>query len=63
MAADKEALQPLRWGRRFGNATLALLSRSGLVNVDDVTTLGSPPDERGYLFICFAERGRIVLEG
>ena len=63
IATEKEALQALQKGQRLSNAALAHLSHKGLIEVDDVTNMDSPPGEREYIFTFFTERGRQVLEG
>jgi hypothetical protein len=60
---EKEALQFLARGESVSNTLLAKLSRNGLIEVDDVTNMESPPGDRELLFICITARGRRVLEG
>ena len=63
LSTEKDALQALTNGQRLSNAVLAHLSRKGLIEVDDITNLDSPPGERELLFISITERGRRILEG
>jgi hypothetical protein len=59
---DKKSLLALQRGDRLSNAELALLARKGLIQVDDVTNMDSPPGAREYKFTFFTERGRRLLE-
>ena len=62
MITDKRSLLALQRGERLSNAELLLLARKGLIQIDDVTNMDSPPGEREHKFTSFTERGRRLLE-
>ena len=62
IASEKDALRALAQGHRLSNPVLAHLSAKGLIEVDDITTLDTPPGERALFFTLITERGRRVLE-
>jgi hypothetical protein len=64
MPTDKELLQVLADGKPLSNTALAILSRKGLIKVDDVTNSDTQPGQRDLMFTgIITERGRRVLEG
>jgi len=47
IATEKDALQALQKGQRLSNAVLGLLSRKGLIEVQDVNQYGHPARRPG----------------
>lgn len=63
ISTEKQALESLQSGQCLSNEILAHLSAKGLIEVSDVTHLGTPLGQRDLLFTGFTESGRATLEG
>jgi hypothetical protein len=62
-ATDKKSLLALQRGERLSSAELMLLTRKGLIQVDDARNMDSLRGIHEFTFIAFTARGKKVLEG